>query len=195
MRKVWPISAALVLSVTNPAAAQAAEPDELGCIAATYSPEQQGEVDALLPGLDLLFQRRSAMLDQLSLIILASASVCDSTYDWSDAEQESAMPNELGRLMELALRRHGRLTGEDVARVDALLATGDRSALWAALERHIGIGLAGRNEAIAHDEAIVMGQFIGDTGVGPEERKIEEISVYLAAKTMQRISARAFAVQ
>jgi hypothetical protein len=194
MRKVWPVGAALVFGVTN-AAAQAAEPGELGCVAATYSPEQQVEVDKLLPELDLLFQKRTAALDHLRVIILASASACDSTHDWSDAEQEAATLNELGRLMELALRRHGRLTGDDVARVDALLATGDRAALWAAMERHLGIGLARRSEAIAHDEAILMGQFIGDTGVGSEQRKIEEVSVYLAAKTMQRISARAFAEQ
>ncbi|MEM6476733.1 MAG: hypothetical protein AAF687_11255 [Pseudomonadota bacterium] len=193
MIKNWLFAASAALGAS--VAAQAEEPDQLGCIAETYTEQQKVEIDTLLPKLDVLFQTQPPSFVQLAQIITGVARTCAQANGWQLGKRDSASEHELGRIMELTLRQHGVLTPEDFDRIDALLVMGDRTRLWKVMEKHLRSGMTGSDERILPAEAQVMGSFLVETGLAPDQRKLDQVSVYLSAKTMQRITARDFAAQ
>ncbi len=192
MRKMMLAGAALMMAT----AAQAGEPSELSCVAKGYSAEQRSQLDALLPDVDFLgTSSDDRTMEAFGLIVYASASSCGENFSWTDAELQPAFLNEFGRLIELRFRRHGAFNVEQIAKIDSTLAKGDRSALWKALEDQFMIGMAGSEITVSDENAAVMGAFIIETGLGIDDKTAEQVGVYLAAKVMQRTSARDFAAQ
>lgn len=191
MRPFWLAGAALLMAP----GAQAADPGELGCMDKGYTPEQRTQLDALLAKVDLLAGGEDAFTAELGMLIGAVATTCADTLEWNDAEIQPAVLYEFGRLSETAVRRHGPLTADEVGKIDAALAKGDRASLWRALEEQIAAGLAGEGDPLTTENATLLGVFMVETGVDLGGTKPEQVGAFLATKAMQRISSREFAGQ
>jgi hypothetical protein len=179
-------------ALTMTAPAWAGEKAELNCVPNAYTAEQKTELDGLLGKINILAEGEDPAMDALGVLVMTTASDCATRFGWSDAELEPALFHELGRLMEIGFVRHGQLSSEEIASVDAALAKGDRTALWAALEEQLAQGMAGDVETVTDANALLFGTFMLESGVGLDEAKAEQVGVYLAAKAMQRASARQF---
>ncbi len=191
MRAFWLAGSALLMA----SGAYAADPEELGCMEQSYSADQSGEINGLLPQIDMLASGDNPAMDAMGVLVGTVAADCAATYQWNEAEFEPAILFELGRLMEVAIRRHGPLPQEDITRIDAALAKGDRTALWTALEEQVALGMAGVPDSISDGNAMVFGTFMLETGLGLDEKKAEQVGAFLATRAMQRASRRAFAAQ
>ncbi|MBU7580037.1 MAG: hypothetical protein KAF27_06145 [Porphyrobacter sp.] len=179
-------------ALTIAAPAWAGDKAELACVQKGYTAEQTAQVDGLLAKVNILAEGEDPAMDALGMLVMGVASECMTRYDWSDAEIEPALLYEFGRLMEVGFRRHGSLAASEIAQIDAALGRGDRTSLWAALEEQLAIGMAGQTDSVSDANAEVFGLFIMETGIGLDEAKGEQVGVYLAAKAMQRASARQF---
>jgi hypothetical protein len=102
---------------------------------------------------------------------------------------------ELGRLMEQAIRRHGPLNRDEVAKIDATLAKGDRSSLWMALEEQVALGVSGQTGEVSPRNEMLFEAFMVELGIGMDQAKGEQVGAFLGALTMQRVSRRTFAEQ
>lgn len=191
MRTMWLAGAGLFMA----SAAQAGDRAELGCMESGYTSEQTAQIDALLPMVDVLGSDAVSSMDTLGMVVGAAAFTCAETLEWSEEEFEPAILFELGRLMELAGRRHGPLLQDDVAKVDAALAKGDRTALWLAIEEQIGIGMSGEDTPLSDENAKLFENFITEVGLELSDQKGEQVGAFLAAMAMQTASARRFAAQ
>jgi hypothetical protein len=190
MRKLMFAGIALMMA----SAAQAGEPGELACIPQGYTAAQKADIDALLPKVDFLFSSEDDQaMTSLAVIAMASAASCTDKFGWSEAELEPALIHELGRLLETGFRRHGPFTPAQFDKIDATLAKGDRTAVWKALEEQFSKGMDGGDVSVSTANALVLGAFIMETGIGADEKTGELVGVYLAAKVMQRSTARDFA--
>jgi len=185
------VGAALMLA----SSARAADKAELGCIAETYTAEQRGQIDELLPRFDMLGDGANPAVDEIGTVIAAAAAECSETLSWNETQLETAFLYEFGRAAELAIRRHGPLSASDIAKVDAALAKGDRTALWNALEAQVASGMAGDTETVEPGAALVFGAFMMETGVSLDGDMPEQLGAFLATKAMQRVSARDFSDQ
>jgi hypothetical protein len=173
-------------------AAQAGNGDELGCMEKSYTAAQNGQLDRLLPQVDLLGNADSPAMDPLGEIVGEVVAECATKLEWTDLEFETAILFEIGRLLETGIRRHGPLAQSDIAKVDAALARGDRRALWSAIERQVAVGMSGEEEAISDTDSTVMGAFMLEIGVGFDMDKAEQVGAFLATRAMQRASRREF---
>ncbi|AUX70104.1 hypothetical protein CHX26_11945 [Porphyrobacter sp. HT-58-2] len=191
MRAYWLAGAALMMA----SGAQAADPAQLDCMANSYTDEQTGQIDGLLPQIDMLSEAESPAMEALGMVAGTAVLTCAATHQWGEADFEPAIFFELGRLMEQAIRRHGPLSRDEVAKVDAALAKGDRSSLWTALEEQVALGVAGQTDEVSPRNAILFGAFMLELGIGTDEAKGEQVGAFLGAMAMQRSSRRAFAEQ
>lgn len=191
MRHVLLAAAALTMA----SSAAAGAPGELDCIAASYSAEERSEVDALLPLLDVTHEDRIDAFHRLGQIVDRGAGDCAAAYAWSDGALEAALLFELGRLMEVAIRRNGPFQPSEIARIDALLAKGDRAQLWAVMEAQFALSMEGAKGEVSDANAAVMNHFLAETGLATDDATAEQVGAYLVAKAMQRMYARAFAAQ
>ncbi|WP_379921158.1 hypothetical protein [Erythrobacter sp. R86502] len=187
-RGIWLAGAALLLS----SGAMARDRAELQCIESGYTAEERAEIDELLPDVNMLDDAGDATMDAIGTVVGDVAIDCADTYEWNDSEFEAALFYELGRLVETAIRRHGPLPQVDVTNIDAALAKGDRSALWAALEEQVNIGIAGEDASVGEANAKVFEDFVMEIGFGMDEATAELVGAFLATLAMQRMSARNF---
>lgn len=172
--------------------AQAGNGDELACMQQSYTAEQSGQLDRLLPQVDLLGSSQSPAMDTLGGIVGEVVAGCVMKLKWEDREFESAVLFEVGRLLETGMRRHGPLTQAEISRVDTALARGDRTALWTAIEQQVAIGMSGGEEEISDADSVLMGAFMLEIGVGLDVNKAEQVGAFLATRAMQRASRREF---
>jgi len=191
MRAFWLAGAALLLA----SGAQAADPAQLDCMANSYTVEQTGQIDALLPQIDMLADGDSPAMEGLGMLAGTAVISCAATHQWDEADFEPAIFFEVGRLMEQAIRRHGPLTRDEVTKVDAALAKGDRSSLWTALEEQVALGVAGETDEVSSRNAMLFGAFMLELGIGMDEAKAEQVGALLGTLAMQRASRRIFAEQ
>ena len=176
-------------------AAQAGNGDELRCMQKSYTAAQNGQLDRLLPQVDLLGNADSPAMDPLGELVGEVVMGCATKHDWTDIEFETAILFEIGRLLETGMRRHGPLKQAEIAKVDAALARGDRSALWSAIERQVAVGMSGEEAVISDDDTVVMGAFMLEIGVGFDMTKAEQVGAFLATRAMQRASRREFTAE
>lgn len=181
--------------VTAAAPALAGEQGELSCLQNGYTVAQISEIDGLLGKVSMLGSGEDPAMDALGLVVMTGALACAEKLGWSEAEVEPALFYEFGRLLEVGFLRHGNLSEGEIAKVDTALAKGDRTALWAALEEQLAIGMDGQHDSVSDENATLFGLFMLETGLGLDEAKAEQVGVYLAAKAMQRASARQFVAQ
>lgn len=191
MRAFWLAGAALLLA----SGAQAADPAQLDCMANSYTVEQTGQIDALLPQIDMLADGDSPAMEGLGMLAGTAVISCAATHQWDETDFEPAIFFEVGRLMEQAIRRHGPLTRDEVTKVDAALAKGDRSSLWTALEEQVALGVAGETDEVSSRNAMLFGAFMLELGIGMDEAKAEQVGALLGTLAMQRASRRIFAEQ
>jgi len=191
MRAFWLAGAALLLA----SGAQAADPAQLDCMANSYTFEQTGQIDALLPQIDMLADGDSPAMEGLGMLAGTAVISCAATHQWDETDFEPAIFFEVGRLMEQAIRRHGPLTRDEVTKVDAALAKGDRSSLWTALEEQVALGVAGETDEVSSRNAMLFGAFMLELGIGMDEAKAEQVGALLGTLAMQRASRRIFAEQ
>lgn len=189
MRRLLLLAGAALMTA-SPALAR--EQSELACVENGYTAGQRAEIDGLLSKLEILGAGESPAMDALGLVVVTGAMECAEKFGWSEAEVEPALLYEFGRLMEVGFLRHGQLTESEIARVDTALAKGDRTALWTALEDQLAVGMGGDTETVSDENASIFGMFMLETGLGLDEAKAEQVGIYLAAKAMQRASAREF---
>jgi hypothetical protein len=97
--------------------------------------------------------------------------------------------------MEAAFVKHGPMSAEELERIEATLADGDRTALWEALEGEVRSGMTGQASQDGTDNALIYGQFMLEAGFGLDTTKAEQIGILLGAKAMQRFSTREFGAQ
>lgn len=191
MRVFWTAGAALLVA----SGAQAADPEELGCMEQNYTAEQVSQINGLLPQIDMMAAGDNPAMNAMGMLVGAAASSCAATFGWDEAEFQPAIFFELGRLMEQSIRRHGPLPQEDIVKIDAALAKGDREALWAALEQQVAQGVAGDPDTVSPGNAMLFGTFMLELGLGLEQEKAEQVGAFLATRAMQRSSRRAFGGQ
>ena len=191
MRALWLAGVALMMA----SGAQAADPDELGCMEQNYTPEQTAQIDGLLPQVDMMAAADNSAMNAMGMLVGGAASSCAATYTWDQTQFQAAIFFELGRLMEQAIRRHGPLAQEDIAKIDEALAKGDRTALWTALEQQVMQGMEGQPDSVSPGNAMLFGTFMLEVGLGLEQEKAEKVGAFLATRAMQRSSRRAFAGQ
>lgn len=191
MQAFWLAGAALMMA----SGAQAADPSQLECMDKSYTAAQRAEIDQLLPTVDMLAEGENPGMNAVGMLAGAAVMECASQYNWDDRSFEPAIFFELGRLMEVAMRRHGPLGRDDIAKIDAALAKGDRTALWAALEEQVALGVAGEPDSVSPGNAALFGVFMLELGIGLEGPKPEQVGAFLGAQAMQRSSRRAFAGQ
>lgn len=172
--------------------AWAGDAAELNCVENGYTAQQKAELDRLLGKIDVLGESTDPAMDALGEVVVGAATACMTSFDWSEDELNPAMIYEFGRLMEASFRTGNTLPAGDIAKIDAALGRGDRSALWAVLEEQIDAGMAGEEGDVSDAGAATLGLFIIETGIGTEGTKPELVGVYLTAKAMQRVSARQF---
>lgn len=190
MRNLMLAGAALVMAST----VQAREPSEIGCVPKSYTGQERAEIDKLLPSVDFLNgDENDAAIGAFSTIVFESVKRCAAQFKWSEAEMEPAMMHEFGRFIELRLRRHGPFKADQIAKIDATLADGDQTELWAALEDLFGTGVSGEDIDSDARSAMALDDFMAKTGLAYDDNGAEQVGVYLAAKVMQRSSARTFA--
>lgn len=185
--------AAAVMVTAGPTLA--GEKAELNCVQNGYSAAQRAEVDGLLARVNILGEGEDPAMDALGGLVVGSVSACAQQFGWDETEFEAGTLYEFARLLEVGFRRHGQLSGDEIAAVDFALARGDRTALWAALENQAGAGMTIGDDSASDAEANLFGLFILETGLGLDEAKAEQVGIYLAAKAMQRTNSRRFTAQ
>ncbi|WP_086607764.1 hypothetical protein [Erythrobacter donghaensis] len=183
--------AALIIAAPG----HAGDVKELACAEQAYTPEQRAQIDGLLPQIDLLSGGDNPALNQLGALVGSTAMQCGDQLQWEQADLQPAILFELGRLMEIGMRRHGPLTPAEIAKVEAALAKGDRTKLWTAIEEQVMIGMTGGDATVSNDNAVVFGAFMVETGLGLDVTKAEYVGAFLATKAMQRTSMRTFTAQ
>lgn len=191
MRRVLLAAAAMMMA--QPALAEG--PGDLTCMAQSYSPEQRAELDALLPEFKVENGGNDLVGNQMGELVVIVANECMTRLGWSEEQLLPAVLFELGRFMEIAFVRHGPLSTEELERIEATLADGDRTALWNALETEVQVGMSGQASDGGTDNALIYGQFMLEAGFGLDTAKAEQIGILLGAKAMQRFSTREFGAQ
>lgn len=191
MRKTLLAVAAVIMAQP----ALAAGPEDLTCMANSYTPDQQAELDALLPQLKIENGGDDPIGAQLSEVVVAAASDCMARLSWSEGQLLIAFLFEIGRFMEVAFVRHGPLSTEELERIEATLAHGDRAALWDALEGDVMAGMSGQASETGTDNDLIYAEFMREAGFGLDTTKAEQIAILLGAKAMQRFSQREFGAQ
>lgn len=185
--------AAVAVMMAQPALA--ADPQSLTCMAQSYTAEQQGQLDNWLPSLKIDEAGNDPVANQMGEMIFIVTSGCKEMHGWSDTQFQPAFLFEFGRIMELAFTRYGPMTREEIARLEATLAKGDRAALWSALEGEVISGMSGEAATTSTGNAMLYGQFMIEAGFGLDATKAEQIGIFLGAKAMQRYSEREFGAQ
>ena len=191
MRAYWLAGAALMVASD----AQAGDQSELGCMEQSYTAEQMSQINGLLPQIDMMAAGDNPAMNAMGMLVGSAASSCAATLGWDEAEFQPAIFFELGRLLEQSVRRHGPLLQDDIVKIDAALAKGDREALWSALEQQVAQGMAGDPESVSPGNAMLFGSFMLEVGLGLEQEKAEQVGAFLATQAMQRSSRRAFSGQ
>jgi hypothetical protein len=189
MRGLLFLAGAAALTTAVPA--WAGDASELAFVKDGYTAEQRSEIDRLVTQVDMLGDEQDMTMDDLGFVVLDSALRYSEKFGWGDDELQPAMPYELGPLLEIGFVRQGKLAASDIAKIDATLAKGDRTALWAAMEEQVGVGMSGEGD-VGDGNAALFGIFLLETGIGLEDDKAELAGIYLGAKAMQRVSARQF---
>lgn len=191
MRKMVLAVVAAMLAQPVPAEGQTS----LSCIAQSYSAKQLGQLDGWLPNLKTDAEVDDPTANQMAEMIFVVTTGCKEKLGWSDDQLQPAFLFEFGRLMELAFTQHGPLADEEIARLEATLAKGDRTALWAALEGDVISGMTGQTAITSPSSDALYVQLMLEAGFGVDKTKAEQIGIFLGTKAMQRFSQRVFSAQ
>jgi hypothetical protein len=182
--------AALVLALLPaPAMAQAGQ---LGCMESSYDAGQLAQFERLGPRARFGDGEDTTAADQMAEIALQAVIECAGQAGWSESQTMYAAYYELGRLNEEGFRKSGQLTAAELARLDAALITGDRDAMWRAVENGVLAGVDGVERQATREEEFALGSFAIGAGLGSDEATGELVGVLLGFIALQRVGAREF---
>jgi hypothetical protein len=179
----------LAASLAVPGVARAAGGVE--CMAKSYDAGELSQIAALSKRLSFDAQGSSAG-EALAQITTKVAYECSDQHGWPESVFYYAVIYELGRLSEAAYRRSGRLTDEQIRRLDSALATGDRSHVWAVMEDAVMAGLENREPVTTPQEDMLMAGFLLSAGFGDDEAVGERVGELLGTMALQRVGRREF---
>jgi len=170
-----------------------AKSNDIACMAQGYDAPTLNKIVQLGPQVDIAAGPENTANDELSQIAVLAVKACMIEHGWNEMQAFNAILYEIGRLQEAAFRQYGPLTPEQISGIDAALATGDRSALWAILEAQAQKGIDGRPVDVTEREAMLLGIFIVGAGLPPTEEAGEVAGLLLGMMALQRMGAREFA--
>lgn len=183
--------AAAALALPFAAVPALAQDKGLDCMANSYTASQRAELAELGP------RARfgdgggaNAAADAMGDIAMLAVDSCISQLGWTQEQAMYAALYELGRVSEAAFRASGQLSDGDLAAIDRALATGDRTALWASVERGLTGGMVGDTGGPSSADTIAMGAFILGTGLGEDEAV--RVGILLGFMGLQRMGEREF---
>ncbi len=188
-RGIGPLLALAAAQAAMPRTARAA--DGLACMAEGYSPEELSDI-ARLSGNFSLEDGADADADSLAQIGISQTFECQQTAGWTDQAMYYAMLYELGRLSAAAFRQSGHLTPDQLRLLDTALAQGDRSQLWALMERGVMAGIEQRDPEFTTQEEFLMGAFVISAGLGSDEAVSEKVGQLLGSMALVRLGQREF---
>lgn len=188
LKRIAITAAALALPLlATPAFAQ---DKGLNCMAESYSASQRAELDDLATRARFGEEGTNSAADAMGDMAMQAVQECIAQRGWTQEQAMYAAFYELGRVSEAGFRASGQLSDSDLAAIDRALATGDRSALWAGVERGLMGGMTGSNAEPSTGDAITMGAFILGTGLGEDEAV--RIGILLGFMGLQRVGEREF---
>lgn len=191
LRKLVISAGAFALALSSaPALAQGKGID---CMANSYTASQRARMAEIGP--DVSFGdggTTNAAADELGDIAMAAVEQCLTRHGWTQEQAMYAAFYELGRVSEAGFRASGELTPEQLRRIDEALATGDRSRLWAAVERGLTGGMVDDGSGPPPGDAIAMGAFVLGAGIEATERNGERVGILLGFMGLQRLGRREF---
>ena len=171
----------------------AAEPAGLDCMAASYDGSEQDTIEGLAPkygfGAD---GKGNDAVNELAKIAGGATKKCADKLGWTEEELAYAAMFEVGRVGENALRHSPMLTSEQLDKIDAALAKGNRDTLWAAIERSVWAGTANKPSGSTGQDEFVMGAFVMGVGVGSDDLVAKKTGLLLGMMGLQRIGRREF---
>lgn len=162
----------------------------LACMADSYSASQRAELADLATRARFGDEGTNAAADAMGDMAMEAVQVCITQRGWTQEEAMYAAFYELGRVSEAGFRASGQLSEGDLAAIDRALATGDRTALWAGVERGLMGGMTGSNAEPSASDAISMGAFIIGAGLGEDEAV--RVGILLGFMGLQRLGEREF---
>ena len=150
--------ATAALGLSAPAAAQ---DQGLACIEGQYTQEQRDQVAALGAEMDGGMAFFQPVIGQLAGAITPAIGACVQSEGWTQEQTQFATIAEMGRQGAAALRAHGTLTADELARFDAALADPANADVMPAVMRLVGAGMGGSGEPSA-DDGEKLGQFVSN---------------------------------
>lgn len=185
------LASALAFSAFMAAPAQAQEKG-LGCMESRYTTDQLSQIAELGPQADIM-AGGNPQADQLAQTAIGSAFQCAAANGWDDDQTRLAAFYELGRIMEGAFRSSDALSDAQLAKVDATLAKGDRTALWRTVESVMVPGLIGQEPQMSDADLLVLGTFAAELDEAPEDGFDEKVGILLGFMALQDYATREFA--
>lgn len=181
----------LLLTVSAPALAQ--DGTGLDCMAASYDTAAATQIAALAIDFELSATGEDASTGQLAEIAGASTSACLSENGWPQSQQLPAILYETGRLFEIGYRSSGALTDAQIDMIDTALADGDRTKLWAMLEKATIAGINGREPVLTEDETLSLGVFVIGAGLGSDLADATKVGELLGLMSLKKYGEKQFA--
>jgi hypothetical protein len=190
-----PALALAVLAQAAPVAGQEAGPNGVTCIAQSYGAQTASEIESLFSEIDFDDDDSGLSFDQLVTLQIAAAEACTESHGWSEERLKAAFLFEFGRLAEAAFRRHGFLSAENLAAIDAGLEAVDQTGLWAALEPAIITAMRLDEDAVGTmdlDQPDLV-EFFAKSGMPVDVAVRKKAAALLYVMALQRIGTRDFA--
>ncbi|HTN15219.1 MAG TPA: hypothetical protein VL094_10480 [Sphingomonadaceae bacterium] len=189
--KAFAACSALILAF--PGAAHAAE--GLACMGNSYDQERRSKIAAMSENFSMSDEEGTTSSEDLAEVAIEAADKCMAQEGWSEEALYYAGIYEISRLSELAYRNSGRLTADELSKLDEALNRSERPALWNALERAVEAGLKGEEAGMTSKEEFVMGSFVISAGLGADEVAAEKVGELLGLMALVRYSKREFEAQ
>lgn len=180
------------LLLACPGTAFAAEP--LDCMAGAYTPEQQAQLDKVIPKFSLTDEKQKDKVSEVvAALAVEAAATCTEQNNWPEEGLYYAMLYEISRLSEISFRQSGKMTADELRLFDEALAKRDRTTLWNLMERAVMAGLNEEEAKFTTQEEVTLGAFVIAAGLGSDEAMGEKVGELLGMMALMRYSKREFA--
>lgn len=181
--------ASLALGAASlPATAQAA--DQLDCIAAGYSAEQQAVLDAHVAAFEISdMDTQERPMDVIS-IIEERAQQCASELGWSDDASDAAGLYHFGSLTAGSIRQKHPEAAAVIDKIDTELTDAERERFWSIMTFATGAG--GTQSAPTNDDFMFVGMIILRFQPGADAEQQETIGALIGMEALLRSTEATF---
>ena len=185
----WTPALIAVAALATPLQAQ----DSVECTQNTYTEAQKQKIAEILPRFTGDVAAEEAANIELGDSAGGVVDICAQEHGWTAEEKELAAVFEFSRLREVAFRQHGPMPAQDIAKLDAALAKGDRTALWQAMENQVLVGYTGEPSPTEQQDITILGAFLIGLGYAFQNDKNEQFGMLMGFMALQRYGKREFA--